>query len=120
MSGSAPTPQAMTLPPASDIEKKSGWTLSYGLLQQVADSDAVREWGVGMEGVEAVLLTIAALGRPVVPRDDTAELAEALAAVLDLDWEQYILSDEVAERREEANRVVEAAETALAKWKGRP
>lgn len=80
MSGSAPTPQAMTLPPASDSEKKSGWTLSYGLLQQVADSDAVREWGVGMEGVEAVLLTIAALGRPVVPRDDTAALVEALEA----------------------------------------
>lgn len=54
---------------------------------------------------------------PVVERDPAAELAEALKDVLNLDWEHYILSDRVPERREAANEVVESAEAALAKWK---
>jgi len=49
-------------------------------------------------------------------RDPAAELAEALKDVLNLDWEHYILSDRVPERREAANEVVESAEAALAAY----
>ena len=52
----------------------------------------------------------------VVERDPAAELAEALKDMLNLDWEQYILSDRVPERREAANEVVESAEAALSAY----
>lgn len=115
MTGSAATPQAMTLEEALMALSIEGywleWEETYWVVYRTDLDGQTRDVATATTWPETVSQ---ALGYPVVARDDTAELVEALTAVLHggvIDQRAALASVDLG--------AYEAALATLSKWKAR-